>query len=99
MALRILLYLLTNLLVVLTISLVLSLLTAPGNSGPMPAALRRLSQASGLIDRRDGGALNTLKIAAPRSWIALFASHPPLEARIEALQVAQLAGSASLAAR
>ncbi len=34
---RILLYLHTNLLVVLTISLLLSLLTAAGNSGPMPA--------------------------------------------------------------
>ena len=34
---RILLDLHTNLLVVLTISLLLSLLTAAGNSGPMPA--------------------------------------------------------------
>ena len=111
---RILLYLLTNLLVVLTISLLLSLLTAigllppelpllqllgPGGGAserwllgtvaePMQAALMRLGQASGVIDRRDGGALNTLKIAAPRSWSGLFASHPPLEARIEALQVA-----------
>ena len=113
-AMRILLYLLTNLLVVLTISLLLSRLTAagllppalpllqllgPGGGAserwllgtvaePMQAALMRLGQASGVIDRRDGGALNTLKIAAPRSWFALFASHPPLEARIEALQVA-----------
>ena len=60
---------------------------------PMQAALLRLGQASGVIDRRDGGALNTLKIAAPRSWIGLFASHPPLEARIQALQGARLAGS------
>ena len=61
---------------------------------PMQAALRRLGQASGLIDRRDSGALNTLKIAAPRGWIALFASHPPLEARIEALQQAAQLGAA-----
>ena len=110
---RILLYLLTNLLVVLTISLLCRLTAAgllppalpllqllgPGGGASerwllgtvaesMQAALMRLGQASGVIDRRDGGALNTLKIAAPRSWFALFASHPPLEARLEALQVA-----------
>ncbi|MFZ0407911.1 MAG: protease HtpX [Cyanobium sp.] len=62
---------------------------------PMQAALMRLGQASGVIDRRDGGALNTLKIAAPRSWLGLFASHPPLEARIEALQAARLSEAGS----
>ncbi len=66
-------------------------------TGPeaMPAALRRLGQASVVFDRRDGGALNTLKITAPRGWLALFASHPPLEARIEALVAAQRSGTAT----
>jgi heat shock protein HtpX len=64
----------------------------------MVGALERLAQASGLVDRRDGGALNTLKIAAPSGFATLFASHPPLERRIEALRSAQLEGGAERAA-
>jgi len=52
----------------------------------MAGALARLGQVSGEVDPRDGGRLNTLKIAAPDRWLSLFASHPPLEARIRALQ-------------
>lgn len=52
----------------------------------MAGALVLLGRVSDQADRRDGGRLNTLKIAAPDRWLGLFASHPPLEARIRALQ-------------
>lgn len=57
-------------------------------TGPaaMAGALALLGQASGAVDRRDGGRLNAFKIAGPDGWLSLFASHPPLEARIRALQ-------------
>jgi heat shock protein HtpX len=66
-------------------------------TGPvaMAGALARLGQVSGEVDSRDGGALNTLKIAAPDRWLVLFASHPPLEARIRALQALEPGGSAT----
>lgn len=52
----------------------------------MAGALALLGQVSGQVDARDGGTLNTLKIAAPDRWLSLFASHPPLQERIRALQ-------------
>ena len=61
----------------------------------MVGALRSLSQASGVIDPRDDRALASFKIAGPRDFLGLFASHPPLEKRIEALRAGQLQGAAS----
>jgi heat shock protein HtpX len=51
----------------------------------MIAALRRLVGTKELIDNREP-ALATLKISGARSWMALAATHPPLEARIRALE-------------
>ena len=88
-AMRILLYLLTNLLVVLTISLLLSRLTA---AGLLPPALPLLQ----LLGPGGGASEHWLLVTGPESMqaalrrLGLFASHPPLEARIEALQGAQL---------
>ncbi|MFM7085582.1 MAG: protease HtpX [Cyanobium sp.] len=67
-------------------------LTAPA---AMAGALARLEQASGLVDRRDSGSLNAFKIAAPDGWRLLFASHPPIAARIRALQVLDPGGAAT----
>lgn len=66
-------------------------------TGPaaMAGALALLGQVSDQVDPRDGGRLNTFKIAAPDRWLALFASHPPLEARIRALQALEPAGGAT----
>jgi Zn-dependent protease with chaperone function len=60
----------------------------------MAGALALLSQVSDQVDSRDGGRLNRLKIAAQDRWLALFASHPPLEARIRALQALEPAETA-----
>ena len=50
----------------------------------MVHALQRLQQASGIVDPRPQTAVQTLKISGhPRGMMALFATHPPLEARIE----------------
>jgi heat shock protein HtpX len=61
----------------------------------MVGALERLEQASGRRDPRDSSALATLKIASPREFFGLLATHPPLQKRIQALQAAQLAGSST----
>jgi heat shock protein HtpX len=58
-------------------------LTTPG---AMVNALARLGQASAVRDPRGEMGLANFKIAAPPSLLGLFASHPPLERRIEALQ-------------
>jgi heat shock protein HtpX len=51
----------------------------------MVAALRRLMDTRQLVDNREP-ALATLKISGGRSWMALVSTHPPLEARIQALE-------------
>jgi heat shock protein HtpX len=56
--------------------------------GKMIAALQRLQQNTKLIEA-DHPALATLKISGGRSWMALLSTHPPLEARIAALQNGQ----------
>jgi heat shock protein HtpX len=58
-------------------------LTTPG---AMVNALARLGQASGVRDPRGEMGMATFKIAAPPALLGLFASHPPLERRIEALE-------------
>ena len=62
-------------------------LTSPG---AMVNALSRLGQASGMRDPRGEMGMAKFKIAAPPSLLGLFASHPPLERRIEALEKASL---------
>ncbi|MFO0039552.1 MAG: protease HtpX [Synechococcaceae cyanobacterium] len=62
-------------------------LTSPG---AMVNALARLGQASGMRDPRGEMGMAKFKIAAPPSLLGLFASHPPLERRIEALEKASL---------
>ena len=57
-------------------------LTSPA---AMAGALRRLQQAIGVQDAHTPS-LATLKISTPPSLLGLFASHPPIEARIRALQ-------------
>ena len=56
---------------------------------PMLAALRRLQANRTLVDPHHE-ALATLKISGSPSWMALRSTHPPLEARIAALERAQL---------
>jgi heat shock protein HtpX len=51
----------------------------------MIGALRRLAANHELVDTRHE-ALATLKINGGRKWMAFFATHPPLEARIAALE-------------
>ena len=51
----------------------------------MLAALRRLASNRELVDTRQQ-ALATLKINGARSWMMFFSTHPPLEARISALE-------------
>ena len=48
-------------------------------------ALRRLQANEGLVDTAQP-ALATLKINGHRNWMMLFATHPPLEVRIAALE-------------
>jgi heat shock protein HtpX len=51
----------------------------------MVGALRRLMDTRQLVDNREP-ALATLKISGGRSWMSLVSTHPPLEARIRALE-------------
>jgi len=51
----------------------------------MLAALRRLASNRELVDTQHP-ALATLKINGARSWMVFFSTHPPLEARIAALE-------------
>ena len=51
----------------------------------MVAALRRLQTTTALIDPGQPS-LATMKISGARSWLVLLHTHPPLEARIAALQ-------------
>jgi heat shock protein HtpX len=54
--------------------------------GSMVAALRRLQQNAQLVDQRNE-AMATMKIAGGgKKWMMLFSTHPPLEARIAALE-------------
>ena len=53
--------------------------------GSMIAALRRLAQAQAVVDPR-GPELAAFKISGRSRMMALFATHPPLEARIAALE-------------
>jgi heat shock protein HtpX len=53
--------------------------------GNMIAALRRLQGTRQLVDNREP-ALATLKISGGKSMMMLMATHPPLEARIQALE-------------
>jgi heat shock protein HtpX len=54
----------------------------------MIAALQRLQQGQGIIDDR-APSLATMKISGARGMMALLSTHPPLEARIAALQSAR----------
>lgn len=56
--------------------------------GKMIAALQRLQQSTQMVDTSQP-ALATMKIAGARNMKMLFSTHPPLEARIAALQNAR----------
>jgi heat shock protein HtpX len=64
-------------------------LTSPNS---MASALARLGQMENLQDPRDEPTLATIKINEPPGFLRLFASHPPIEARIHALQNLAQAG-------
>jgi heat shock protein HtpX len=51
----------------------------------MIGALRRLAANRELVDTQHQ-ALATLKINGTRGWMVFFSTHPPLEARIAALE-------------
>jgi len=51
----------------------------------MVAALKRLQTTTDRVDMSQA-ALATLKVAGGKSWIRAFATHPPLDARIAALE-------------
>jgi heat shock protein HtpX len=51
----------------------------------MISALRRLKQTHDLVDTSHA-ALASFKIAGGKGWMALFATHPPLDQRIAALE-------------
>ena len=55
----------------------------------MIGALKRLAANRDMVDTQHQ-ALATLKINGSRSWMVFFSTHPPLEARIAALE--QFAG-------
>jgi heat shock protein HtpX len=55
----------------------------------MLGALRRLAANSELVDARHE-TLATMKINGTRGWMALISTHPPIEARIAALEQARL---------
>ena len=55
----------------------------------MLAALRRLAANRELVDTRHEG-LATMKINGAGRWMVFFSTHPPIEARIAALEKAQL---------
>jgi heat shock protein HtpX len=65
-------------------------LTSPS---AMANALARLGQMENLQDPRDEPTLATLKINEPAGFLRLFASHPPIEARIRALREAARSGA------
>jgi len=52
----------------------------------MAGALQRLGSAMGRQDPEAAPSLATLKISTPPGWLAVFASHPPIEARVRALR-------------
>jgi heat shock protein HtpX len=54
----------------------------------MLGALRRLAANAEMVDANHQ-ALATLKINGAKSWMTVFATHPPLQARIAALERAQ----------
>jgi heat shock protein HtpX len=56
--------------------------------GKMIAALQRLQQNTQLVDTSNPS-LATMKIAGARGMMALLSTHPPIEARIAALQNAR----------
>jgi heat shock protein HtpX len=56
--------------------------------GKMIAALQRLQQNTQLVDTSNPS-LATMKIAGARGMMALLSTHPPIEARIAALQDAR----------
>jgi heat shock protein HtpX len=58
---------------------------ALAGKGNMIAALRRLMDTRQLVDNSEP-AVATLKINGARNWMALISTHPPLEARIRALE-------------
>lgn len=62
-------------------------------AGAMTSALQLLGQTQDLLEPSAGKALASFKIAARPSLLGLFASHPPLEQRIAALEKLQLTGS------
>jgi heat shock protein HtpX len=51
----------------------------------MVGALRRLMQTTELVDPQ-AGALASFKISGRKGWLSAFATHPPLEERIAALE-------------
>jgi heat shock protein HtpX len=51
----------------------------------MLGALRRLGANRELVDTQHE-ALATLKINGGKSWMVFFSTHPPIEARIAALE-------------
>ena len=59
--------------------------TLAGRSS-MISALRRLESFAARVDNRRNPELATLKIAGGPRWLVLLATHPPLEARIAALE-------------
>jgi heat shock protein HtpX len=61
---------------------------ALAGKGKMIAALQRLQQNTLMIENQHP-ALATLKISGTRGGLALLSTHPPLEARIAALQNAR----------
>jgi Zn-dependent protease with chaperone function len=52
----------------------------------MISALRRLQAFQGRVDNTRSPELATLKIAGGSRFLALLATHPPLELRIAALE-------------
>ena len=54
--------------------------------GSMISALRRLESFQARVDNKRSPELATLKIAGGPRWLALVATHPPLELRIAALE-------------
>jgi heat shock protein HtpX len=56
--------------------------------GNMIAALRRLQDTKNLVDKSQP-ALATLKINGGTGWALMMSTHPPLEARIRALETGQ----------
>ena len=62
------------------------------SANAMASALARLGQMENLQDPRDEPTLASLKINEPPGFLRLFASHPPIAARIQALRAAARTG-------